>query len=113
MPKIPNRKTLTEKAVKNVSVVKKTASGTQKVVKKGVPNEHTTNEKTSKMTPHNKIVGMSKGVTKNMDNYESLRVDCWLSDSVKDGETEVQAFDRIESVIDEVLEKAILNTIEE
>ena len=56
---------------------------------------------------------MSKGVTKNMDNYESLRVDVWLSDTVQEGETPESAAQRIESFIDATLEQAIRNCIEE
>lgn len=54
-----------------------------------------------------KVVGLSKGVTLNMENYESMRVDAWLSDSVADDETEMQAFNRISNILTEVLEKTI------
>lgn len=49
-------------------------------------------------------VGLSKGATINIGNYESLRVDAWLTDEVQEGETLEEAFSRIESILDEVLE---------
>lgn len=53
------------------------------------------------------IVGMNVGCTKNMENYQSLRVDVWLSDTVQQGETVEQAYDRVKSVIEEVLQDAV------
>lgn len=50
---------------------------------------------------------MSKGITKNMDNYESLRVDVWLTDEVAEGETVEQAYNRISALLTEVLEETV------
>ena len=50
---------------------------------------------------------------RNMDNYESLRVDVWLSDYVQDGETPENAIERIENFIDTALEQAVFNTVGE
>ena len=48
-----------------------------------------------------------------MENYESLRVDCWLSDTVREDETVKEAFARVEAIIDEVLEESVLATVGE
>lgn len=32
------------------------------------------------------LVGLSAGVTLNLGDYQSLRVDCWISQEVKEGE---------------------------
>ena len=82
-------------------------------VKAGKPLDHEVKQSTAK-TKNDLYVGqtfgISKGVTKNMDNYESLRVDCWLSDVVREGETVQEAFARVESIIDVVLEESVLAT---
>ena len=81
----------------------------QKVVKKA----ETPPDKSRTVHSEKGVVGASLGVTKNMDNYESLRVDVWLSDTVQEGETPESAAQRIESFIDATLEQAIRNCIEE
>lgn len=82
-------------------------------IKAGKPLDHEVKQTTAKKKNDlfvGQTFGISKGVTKNMDNYESLRVDCWLSDVVREGETVQEAFARVESIIDEVLEESVLAT---
>lgn len=99
-------KSLAETAEENLTTTKKTSDGI-KTLKQGVPCDHS-----QKHDPKSgAIVGMSKGVTKNMDNYESFRADVWLSDTVKDGETPEEAVARIEAFIDSTLEQAVINSI--
>lgn len=38
----------------------------------------------NKFTPN--VVGLSVGVTLNLGDYQSLRVDCWISQEVHEGE---------------------------
>lgn len=102
------KKGLAKKVEENTSISKKTTNGVEPI-KNGTPLDHA-----MKHDPKsNTIVGMSKGVTKNMDNYESLRVDVWLSDVVHEDETQKDAIQRIESFIDTALEQAISNCIED
>lgn len=108
MATLKRTKKLAKKAEENTTVSKKTSEGTN-VVKQGTPLDHAVKHN-PKSAP---IIGMSKGVTKNMDNYESLRVDVWLSDTVQEGETLEQASQRIEAFIDHALEQAIYNSIGE
>lgn len=85
-------------------------------IKKGKPLDHEVKQSTAKSKSDlyvGQTFGMSKGITKNMDNYESLRVDCWLSDVVREGETVQDAFARVESIIDEALEESVIATIGE
>ena len=80
-------------------------------VKAGKPLDHEVKQFTAKKrndTYVGQTFGMSKGCTLNMENYESMRVDCWLSDVVREGETVQEAFSRVESIIDEVLEESAL-----
>lgn len=108
MATLKSKKRLAKKAEENTTITKKTVDGTENI-KRGVPLDHS-----NKHDPKSgMIIGMSKGVTKNMDNYESLRVDVWLSDSVQEGETQKEALERIESFVDTALEEAVFNTIGE
>ena len=80
-------------------------------VKVGKPLDHEVKQSTAKSKNDlyvGQTFGMSKGCTLNMENYESMRVDCWLSDVVHEGETVQEAFARVESIIDEVLEESAL-----
>ena len=97
-----------EEARKNTTITKK-SSGKETVLKAGVPNDHVNKQERLEGVKF----GMSKGVTKNMDNYESLRVDVWLSDEVMPGESVHEAFNRVEEVINEILEESVLSTAAE
>lgn len=72
------------------------SGGNVETIKEGTPLDHI-----EKRIPG--IVGISKGITKNMSNYESFRVDTWLSDSIKPGETELDAMQRLSTIIEEHL----------
>lgn len=90
-------KSLKQIAVENTQVTRGTKNK-QEVIKSGTPNEYTQMHQSN-----SGVVGASLGVTKNMDNYESLRVDVWLTDSVKENETHEQAYERIIDILDKVL----------
>ncbi len=89
-------------AKQNTQVTRGT-SKEQEVLKEGIPNDHSSKH----LRGSDHMVGVSVGCTKNMDNYESLRVDVWLTDSVKDGETTEQAYSRIIGVVDETLHEIV------
>ena len=99
------KKSLKKKAEESIRVTKGT-SKEQKVLKEGVPNDYPNKRKDN-------IVGMNLGITQNMDNYESLRVDCWLQDVVEDGETKKEAFARLHKILDEVLQDTVSAYIED
>lgn len=94
------KKSLKEIASDNTQVTKGTSKN-QEVLKEGTPNDHSIKHLSTK------IVGASVGITKNMDNYESLRVDCWLTDTVADNETVEQAYERILCVIDKTMQDTV------
>ena len=94
------KKSLKEIASNNTQVTKGTSKN-QEVLKEGTPNDHSIKHLSTK------IVGASVGITKNMDNYESLRVDCWLTDTVADNETVEQAYERILGVIDKTMQDTV------
>lgn len=95
------KKKLTQTAKENTTVTKGT-SKSQETLKSGTPNDHTRKHQSSE-----KVVGVNLGVTLNMEDYNSLRVDCWLTDSVQEGETERQAFERVVGIVDEVLNDTV------
>ena len=108
MATLKRTKKLAKTAEENTTISKKSSEGVE-TLKQGIPLDHSVKHDPKAPT----IIGMSKGVTKNMDNYESLRVDVWLSDSVQEGETPEEATQRIEAFIDNALEQAIINSIGE
>lgn len=104
MASLKKSKTLKEIAVENARVTKGTFKE-QKVLKEGVPNEHHTKQGACKQSEA--TVGVNLGVTKNMDNFESLRVDVWASDIVQSGETIETAYERVLGVVDRVLQDTV------
>ena len=93
------KKSLSEQAEENASVTKGTSKN-QTVLKEGKPNDHSRKHLDSD-TP---TVGVSIGTTLNMGDYESLRVDVWLTDNVHSNESVQQAYERVVSVVDETLQ---------
>ncbi len=96
------KKSLSEKAVENTTVTKGN-SKLQTTLKEGKPSEHSRKHLDS-ATP---VVGVSIGVTLNMQDYNSLRVDTWLTDSVQEGETIESAYDRITRIADKKLNEIV------
>ena len=99
---------LKKKAEANTTVTKRNSDKSEDVLKNGVHVD--TKHKTGNPTMQSEtVIGLSVGSTLNMDNYESLRVDCWISDTVKEGETTEEAYDRLRTVLSE----QFIRTVEE
>ena len=97
------KKSLSQQAEENSTVTRGTSKN-QKVLKEGVPNDHSRKRHNNSSSP---IVGVSIGSTLNMGDYESLRADVWLSDEVREGETVAQAYQRVTSIVDETLQNIV------
>lgn len=111
--KEPQEAQLREQAESNTTIQRGSKRNGYSTVKQGNPLDHETKQKSAKGKDSpfvGQTFGVSKGITKNMDNYESLRVDCWLSDVVREGETIQEAFARVEAIVDDVLEESVLAT---
>lgn len=54
---------------------------------------------------NSRVVGVAKGVTLNMGDYESMRIDVWVSDFIGENETIAQAETRVAREVDILLEK--------
>ena len=48
-----------------------------------------------------------------MGDYQSLSVDCWLTDTVKENETVEQAYERVVGQVDKVLQDTVNSYLEE
>ena len=96
------KKPLKTQAEENAQVTKGTSKD-QEVLKKGVPNDHSRRLDNS----GNTVVGVSIGSTLNMGDYQSLRTDVWLSDTVNDGETVEQAYERVTKIVNDTLQEIV------
>lgn len=61
----------------------------------------------------NKFVGINIGITKNLDNYESLRVDVWIADNIQEDETHLDTLQRITDIAITHAENTIIDIVEE
>lgn len=96
------KKSLSQQAEENSTVTRGTSKN-QKVLKEGVPNDHSRKHLNDEFP----TVGVSIGTTLNMGDYESLRVDVWLSDKVSDTETLEQAYARVVQAVDSTLQEIV------
>ena len=96
------KKSLSQQAEENSTVTRGTSKN-QRVLKEGVPNDHSRKHLNGEFP----TVGVSIGTTLNMGDYESLRVDVWLSDKVSDTETLEQAYARVVQAVDSTLQEIV------
>lgn len=96
------KSSLVSKAKENTTVTRGTSKD-QQVLKQGVPNEHSRKHLDSDVP----VVGVSVGITKNMDNYESLRADVWLTDKKANNESMEEAYARVAQIVSSVLQEIV------
>lgn len=96
------KKSLSEQAKENATVTKGT-SNNQTTLKEGKPSEHSRKHLDGAVP----VVGVSIGVTLNMQDYNSLRVDTWLTDKVQENEAVEQAYSRITNIVDKTLNSIV------
>jgi hypothetical protein len=120
MPKVIKRvssKTADQTAYDNTTVSRKIGREEYKTVKAGVPLDpfpkrgiipsvSRSDKPTTEKNSAGKTVGLSVGFTRNMGDFESLRLDAWMQDTVQTGETEQQAYDRVYRVLEKALDRA-------
>lgn len=93
---------LVQKARDNATVTLGTSKN-QQILKQGVPNDHSRKHLDGNVP----VVGVSVGITKNMDNYESLRVDVWQTDKKADNESMEEAYARVTKTVSSVLQEIV------
>lgn len=89
---------LKEQAVNNTTIVKTKVNEEPVVEKEGLPLEHAPKHKVTNNVTNPKTVGVNVGSTINMGDYQSLRIDCWLTDEVQDNENHLQSLARITEI---------------
>lgn len=94
----------------NTKVTKKTNGVEETLVSEG--NHLNSSTKRDILNP-NKFVGINIGITKNLDNYESLRVDVWIADNVQEDETHADTLQRITDIAINHAEATVIDIVEE
>lgn len=92
----------------NVTIRKRDSEGNEEFIKLGNPLDYTLKQSLPPRT-----IGMSKGITKNMGDFESLRVDVWLVDYIQENETVEEASMRLSDILDATLVRVVEKTLEE
>ena len=95
---------LKDEAIKNTTVSIK-SGGVEDTVKQGVPNDHSRKHDLPEHSTDR--IGMSIGVTKNMGDFESLRVDTWITVSKEKSETYEETYDRVRELLGKVLSETV------
>ena len=96
----------TEEGVK-VSVVKRDNYSKTEELIKGEAIESDDSMELNDVVPKEKeaTVGLSKGYSFNMGNFESARINCWISVPCKNDDTEIMdTFARVSELLDEQIE---------
>ena len=86
---------LKEQVVANTTATK-TVNRESSTLVEGQPLEHTSLHNINK--PNSKTVGVNVGSTINMGDFQSLRIDCWLTDELLDNETHEQGLKRLTDI---------------
>lgn len=60
-----------------------------------------------------RVIGVAKGATVNMGDYESLRTDIWLTDYIQENETPQQAYNRVSAIVTDLLTRELEQAYEE
>ena len=99
---------LKDQAEKNLNAeVKNGATKETTSLKKGNVVDPAQKHKELEPQSNRARVGFNLGTTLNMENYESLRADVWISDEVQDGETVEEAVQRLKSICEEQLDNFV------
>lgn len=94
-----------EEANVDVVVEKREYDGSKTVLKEKGAVQENENNPINTIQEGKSIVGLSKGLTINLQNYESARVNCWISKVTNDDEISVMdTLVQISEMIDEQLQ---------
>lgn len=74
-------KKVSKKLDKNTTIKKKVGREPEEVIQEGAELPRKVNKPFS-----NNTVGLNIGVTINLGDFQSLRIDCWASEDVKEGQ---------------------------
>ena len=107
--KLPSKKNVTpknhEEVHVNTIVEKREYDGSKTVVKEKGAVQENENNPINTIQEGKAIVGLSKGLTINLQNYESARINCWISKVTNDDEISIMdTLVQISGMIDEQLQ---------
>ena len=107
--KLPSKKKVApkkhEEANVDMVVEKREYDGSKTVLKEKGAVQENENNPINTIQEGKSIVGLSKGLTINLQNYESARVNCWISKVTNDDEVSVMdTLVQISEMIDEQLQ---------
>ena len=107
--KLPSKKKVTpknhEEAHVDMRVEKREYDGSKTVLKEKGAVQENGNNPINTIQEGKSIVGLSKGLTINLQNYESARINCWISKVTNDDEVSVMdTLVQISEMIDEQLQ---------
>lgn len=107
--KLPSKKKVTptkhEEVHVNTIVEKREYDGSKTVVKEKGTVQENENNPINTIQEGKAIVGLSKGLTINLQNYESARINCWISKVTNDDEISIMdTLVQISGMIDEQLQ---------
>lgn len=107
--KLPSKKKVTpknhEEAHVDMIVEKREYDGSKTVLKEKGAVQEDENNPINTIQEGKSIVGLSKGLTINLQNYESARINCWISKVTNDDEVSVMdTLVQISEMIDEQLQ---------
>lgn len=95
-----NNDQLNEQVKVNTTATKTVNRETETLVE-GQPLEHTTLHNINKT--NSRTVGVNVGSTINMGDFQSLRVDCWITDELLDNESHTEGLQRLTDIASEHL----------
>lgn len=90
-----------EAVKERANVVKNMGKDTEEILHQGNVEDSVVKQKSTNN------VGISLGVTKNMGDFNSLRIDVWYSDYIQPGESVEEALGRVHEVVDTALEELV------
>lgn len=107
--KLPSKKKVTpknhEEAHVDMVVEKREYDGSKTIVKEKGAVQENENNPINTIQEGKAIVGLSKGLTINLQNYESARINCWISRVSDDDEVSVMdTLVQISEMLDEQLQ---------
>lgn len=97
---LKKKKSVKRQAEENLNVTKGTKDN-QRVVKQGIPLDHSRKHLSSN------TIGANMGYTMNMGDYESMRADVWATVDLEEGQSLNEGFNKLIGFLDKKLKEAL------
>ena len=100
------RKEELQQTIESNTTVTKGTSQSQEVICEGTPLDHHIKHSPT-IDKTKRVVGVSVGSTINMGDYQSLRVDCWITDELLECETQSEGLQRLTDIATEHINRMV------